>query len=250
MVNAQKMLIDELGIKKLFSVIGGSAGGFQALQWAATYPENVVSTIPIATSFRHSAQNIAFHEVGRQAITSDPNWCNGNYIDKKKSPEKGLSVARMLAHITYLSEEAFQRKFGRNLQDKLSLAYGFKTDFQVESYLKHQGQVFVDRFDANSYLYITRAMDYFDLPSQKTGGLKNIYKNSPVKFCVISFTSDWVYPTKYSKEIVDSLNAVGADVSFVEIQTDKGHDAFLLDEKEFNEIVRGFLKATANKTVF
>ena len=139
----------------------------------------------------------------------------------------------MLAHITYLSEEAFQRKFGRNLQNKLSLAYGFKTDFQVESYLKHQGQTFVDRFDANSYLYITRAMDYFDLPSQKKGGLKNIYKNTPVKFCVISFTSDWVYPTKYSKEIVDALNVVGANVSFVEIQTDKGHDAFLLDENKF-----------------
>ena len=250
MVNAQKMLIDELGIKKLLCVIGGSAGGFQALQWAANYPEIVISAIPIATSFRHSAQNIAFHEVGRQAIMSDPNWCNGNYINKKKRPEKGLSVARMLAHITYLSDEAFQRKFGRNLQNKLSLTYGFKTDFQVESYLKYQGQTFVDRFDANSYLYITRAMDYFDLPSQKKDGLKNIFKNTPVKFCVISFTSDWVYPTKYSKEIVDSLNAVGANVSFVEIQTDKGHDAFLLDEKEFNETVRGFLKATANKIGF
>ena len=246
MVKAQKMLIDELDIKQLLSVIGGSAGGFQALQWAATYPENVISAIPIATSFRHSAQNIAFHEVGRQAIMSDPDWCNGNYIDKKKTPKKGLSVARMLAHITYLSEEAFQRKFGRNLQNKLSLAYSFKTDFQVESYLKPQGKNFVDRFDANSYLYITRAMDYFDLPNQKKGGLKNIYKNTPVKFCVISFTSDWVYPTKYSKEIVDSLNAVGANVSFVEIQTDKGHDAFLLDEKEFNETVRGFLNSTAN----
>ena len=250
MVNAQKMLIDELGIEKLLSVIGGSAGGFQALQWAANYPEKVVSAIPIATSFRHSAQNIAFHEVGRQAIMSDPDWCNGDYINNKKKPEKGLSVARMLAHITYLSEEAFQRKFGRNLQNKLSLAYGFKTDFQVESYLKHQGQAFVDRFDANSYLYITRAMDYFDLPSQKKGGLENIYKNTPVKFCVISFTSDWVYPTKYSKEIVDSLNNVGANVSFVEIKTDKGHDAFLLDEKEFNETVKGFLKATATKVGF
>ena len=156
----------------------------------------------------------------------------------------------MLAHITYLSEEAFQRKFGRNLQGKVSLAYGFKTDFQVESYLKHQGLAFVGRFDANSYLYITRAMDYFDLPNQKKGGLKKIYKNSPVKFCVISFTSDWVYPTKYSKEIVDSLNTVGADVSFVEIQTDKGHDAFLLDEKEFNETVKGFLKANASKEGF
>ena len=250
MVNAQKMLIDELGIEKLLSVIGGSAGGFQALQWAANYPEKVVSAIPIATSFRHSAQNIAFHEVGRQAIMSDPDWCNGDYINNKKKPEKGLSVARMLAHITYLSEEAFQRKFGRNLQNKLSLAYGFKTDFQVESYLKHQGLAFVDRFDANSYLYITRAMDYFDLPSQKKGGLENIYKNTPVKFCVISFTSDWVYPTKYSKEIVDSLNNVGANVSFVEIKTDKGHDAFLLDEKEFNETVKGFLKATATKVGF
>ena len=250
MVNAQKMLIDELDIKKLFSVIGGSAGGFQVLQWAASYPESVVSAIPIATSFRHSAQNIAFHEVGRQAIMSDPDWCNGNYIDKKKRPEKGLSVARMLALISYLSEEAFQRKFGRNLQGKVSSAYGFKTDFQVESYLKHQGLAFVGRFDANSYLYITRAMDYFDLPNQKKGGLKKIYKNSPVKFCVISFTSDWVYPTKYSKEIVDSLNTVGADVSFVEIQTDKGHDAFLLNEKAFNETVKGFLKANASKEGF
>ena len=241
MVKAQKYLLDHFGINKLLAVIGGSMGGMQALQWASAYPEKVCTAVPIACAARHSAQNIAFHEVGRQAIMSDPNWCNGNYINKKKIPEKGLSVARMLAHITYLSEEAFQRKFGRNLQNKLSLAYGFKTDFQVESYLKHQGQVFVDRFDANSYLYITRAMDYFDLPSQKKGGLENIYKNTPVKFCVISFTSDWVYPTKYSKEIVDSLNNVGANVSFVEIKTDKGHDAFLLDEKEFNETVKGFL---------
>ena len=247
MVKAQNLLIESLKIKKLYAVVGGSMGAMQAIQWSIDFPDKIMNIIHIAGALKHSAQNIAFHEVGRQAIMNDPDWCNGNYINKKKRPEKGLSVARMLAHITYLSEEAFQRKFGRNLQNKLSLAYGFKTDFQVESYLKHQGQAFVDRFDANSYLYITRAMDYFDLPSQKKGGLKNIFKNTPVKFCVISFTSDWVYPTKYSKEIVDSLNAVGANVSFVEIQTDKGHDAFLLDEKEFNETVRGFLKATATK---
>ena len=221
----------------------------QVLEWAASYPERIYSAIPIATSYRHSAQNIAFHEVGRQAIMNDPNWLLGNYYSEKQKPRHGLSVARMIAHITYLSEGAFQKKFGRDMQSKV-LSWGFDADFQVESYLRHQGTSFVDRFDANSYLYITRAMDYFDLPSQKKGGLKNIYKNTPVKFCVISFTSDWVYPTKYSKEIVDALNAVGANVSFVEIQTDKGHDAFLLDEKEFNETVRGFLKATANKMGF
>ena len=247
MVKVQKYLIDALEIKKLFAVIGASMGAMQVLQWVIDYPEKILNAIHIAGALKHSTQNIAFHEVGRQAIMSDPSWHKGNYIKMNTKPERGLAVARMIAHITYLSEEAFQRKFGRNLQNKLSLAYDFKTDFQVESYLKHQGQAFVDRFDANSYLYITRAMDYFDLPSQKKGGLKNIYKNTPVKFCVISFTSDWVYPTKYSKEIVDSLNAVGANVSFVEIETDKGHDAFLLDEQEFNETVKGFLRATANE---
>ena len=241
MVNAQKMLIDELCIKKLFSVIGGSAGGFQVLQWAANYPENIVSAIPIATSFRHSAQNIAFHEVGRQAIMSDPDWCNGNYINKKKRPEKGLSVARMLAHITYLSEEAFQRKFGRNLQNKVSLAYGFKTDFQVESYLKHQGQVFVDRFDANSYLYITRAMDYFDLTKENDGNLSKAFIQTKTKFFIISFSSDWLYPTSENKEIVIALNAIGADVTFVEIESDKGHDSFLLNVPQFLNTLKNYI---------
>jgi len=246
MVRAQIYLLEYLGIDKLLSITGGSMGGMQVLQFASLYPNKTYSAIPIACSASHSAQNIALDELGRQAIMADPNWNNGNYFKTNLSPDKGLAIARMAAHITYLSKKSLQEKFGRKLQVKGNLKFSFDADFQIESYLRHQGSVFVDRFDANSYLYITRAMDYFDLPNQKKGGLKNIYKNTPVKFCVISFTSDWVYPTKYSKEIVDSLNTVGADVSFVEIQTDKGHDAFLLDEKEFNETVRGFLNSTAD----
>jgi len=247
MVRAQKLLIDHLGIEKLFCVTGGSMGGMQALQWAATYPERLVTAVPIATAARHSAQNIAFHEVGRQAIMADPDWCGGDYMRYGKVPRRGLAVARMAAHITYLSEQALHRRFGRNLQDRLSITYGFDADFQVESYLRHQGSTFVDRFDANSYLYITRAMDYFDLAQEYGGVLSNAFKNSPVRFCVISFTSDWLFPTAESKEIVRALNSVAANVSFVEIESDKGHDAFLLDEPEFFATLSGFLAGAAER---
>lgn len=247
MVRAQVMLLDHLGIEKLFAVIGGSMGAMQALEFAATYPDRTCAAIPIAGAARHSAQNIAFHEVGRQAIMADPDWCEGNYLAHGKSPRRGLAVARMAAHVTYLSEAALHRKFGRRLQDRSDVTYGFDADFQVESYLRHQGSTFVSRFDANSYLYITRAMDYFDLAAEHGGILANAFADTPVRFCVISFTSDWLFPTRDSRELVHALNAAAADVSFVEIDTDKGHDAFLLDEPELFQVLRGFLKGCAER---
>jgi homoserine O-acetyltransferase len=213
------------------------------LQWAASYPERVFSAIPIATGARHSSQNIAFHEVGRQAIMADPDWRGGRYIAEKVSPRKGLSVARMAAHITYLSEAALHRKFGRSLQDREALTFGFDADFQIESYLRYQGMTFVDRFDANSYLYMTRAMDYFDLAVDYGGSLASAFKGTTTRFCVMSFTSDWLFPTPESRDIVHALNAAAANVSFVEIETDKGHDSFLLDEPEMFRIIDGFLTA-------
>ena len=190
MVRAQKRLIDALGIEQLFAVIGGSMGGMQVLQWAASYPERVFAAVPIATAARHSAQNIAFHEVGRQAIMADANWCNGDYLARGVRPERGLAVARMAAHVTYLSEQALHRKFGRNLQNRQALTFGFDADFQVENYLRHQGLTFVDRFDANSYLYITRACDYFDLAAEHGGVLAQAFADTRTRFCSISFTSD------------------------------------------------------------
>jgi len=245
MVKAQAMLLDALGIEKLLCVTGGSMGGMQALQWAALYPERVVSAIPIATAARHSAQNIAFHEVGRQAIMADPDWRGGRYHAAGTQPSKGLAVARMAAHITYLSEAALQRKFGRTLQDRAEISFAFAPDFQVESYLHHQGASFVDRFDANSYLYITRAMDYFDLAADYGGVLAEAFLRSPTRFCIVSFTSDWLFPTSENKRIAHALNAAAASVSFVEIETDRGHDAFLLDEPEMLATVRGFLNSVA-----
>ncbi|HLJ65358.1 MAG TPA: homoserine O-acetyltransferase [Stellaceae bacterium] len=245
MVRAQARLIDHLGIETLFCIIGGSMGGMQALQWAASYPERVFAAVPVATAARHSAQNIAFHEVGRQAIMADPNWRNGLYLTEGLRPERGLAVARMSSHITYLSEQALHRKFGRNLQNRAALSYGFDADFQVENYLRHQGSSFVERFDANSYLYITRACDYFDLAAEHGGVLANAFRDTPTRFCAISFTSDWLYPTSESRAIVRALNAAGANVSFVEIETDKGHDAFLLEEPEFFATLRGFLDGCA-----
>src|SRR5215467_403469 len=242
-VRAQKQLIDHLGIESLFCVIGGSMGGMQVLQWAASYPDRVFAAVPIATAARHSAQNIAFHEVGRQAIMADPEWAQGNYLELGRRPSRGLAVARMAAHITYLSEQALHRKFGRQLRNRESLSYGFDADFEVESYLRHQGISFVERFDANSYLYITRAMDYFDLAADYGGVLANAFKDTPTRFCVVSFTSDWLFPTSESRAIVHALNAGGARVSFAEIVTDKGHDAFLLEEPELFGIVGGFLDA-------
>ena len=244
MVRAQCMLIDHLGIDQLFAVIGGSMGAMQVLDWAARYPERVFAAIPVAGAARHSAQNIAFHEVGRQAIMADPDWHGGDYLSHDTNPRRGLAVARMAAHITYLSETALHRKFGRNLQDRETLTFGFDADFQVESYLRHQGITFVERFDANSYLYITRAMDYFDLAAEY-GSLPAAFANTPVRFCLVSFTSDWLFPTPESRAVVHALNAVAANVSFVEIDSDKGHDAFLLDEPEFHEVLGGFLNGCA-----
>ena len=242
MVQVQARLVDALGIDQLFCVVGGSMGGMQVLEWCSSYPSRVFAAIPIATAARHSAQNIAFHEVGRQAIAADPDWCDGAYQAHGKTPDRGLAVARMAAHITYLSEPALHRKFGRNLQERKGFSYGFDADFQVESYLRHQGSVFVERFDANSYLYITRAMDYFDLAVEHGGVLANAFKGTKTRFCVISFTSDWLFPTSESRTIVRALNAVAANVSFVEVQSDKGHDAFLLDEPQFHATLRGFLQ--------
>jgi homoserine O-acetyltransferase len=240
MVRAQAMLVEAMGIETLLAVVGGSMGGMQVLQWAASYPERLFSAVCVASAARHSAQNIAFHEVGRQAIMADPDWRGGDYAVHGARPEKGLAVARMAAHITYLSEQALQRKFGRELQ-RDGLSWGFDADFQVESYLRHQGTSFVDRFDANSYLYITRAMDYFDLAAPHGGVLAEAFKAArDVRFCVLSFTSDWLYPTAESRHIVRALNAAGARASFVEIESDKGHDAFLLDEPVMDSALSGF----------
>ncbi len=247
MVRAQAQLLDHLGIASLFCVIGGSMGGMQVLEWAARYKERVFAAIPIACSARHTSQNIAFHEVGRQAVMADPDWCGGRYLEKGKNPHKGLAVARMAGHITYLSDEALQQKFGRNLQNRDAVTFGFDADFQVESYLRHQGMTFVERFDANSYLYMTRAMDYFDMAADHNGSLAEAFRDTETRFCVVSFTSDWLFPTEESRDIVQALNAVAANVSFVEIVSDKGHDAFLLDEPELNETISGFLGAAALK---
>ncbi len=247
MVRAQARLLDHLGLPDLFCVLGGSMGGMQVLEWASRYKDRVFSAIPIATAARHSSQNIAFHEVGRQAVMADPDWCGGRYLEEGKSPRKGLAVARMAAHITYLSEQALHRKFGRNLQDREKVTFGFDADFQVESYLRHQGSTFVDRFDANSYLYLTRAMDYFDLAADHGGVLANAFRDTKTHFCLVSFTSDWLFPTEESREIVHALNAVAANVSFVEIVSDKGHDAFLLDEPELFATIRGFLTGAAKR---
>ena len=243
MVKAQIYLLEYLGIDKLLAVTGGSMGGMQVLQFASSYPDKTYSAIPIACSASHSAQNIALNELGRQAIMADPNWNKGNYFKTNLSPDKGLAVARMAAHITYLSDKGLQEKFGRKLQIKGDLKFSFDADFQIESYLRHQGSVFVDRFDANSYLYITRAMDYFDLIKQFDGNLADAFKKTKAKFCVISFSSDWLYPTRENKEIVIALNACGANVGFVEINSDKGHDSFLLDVPEFLKTLSEFLNS-------
>lgn len=243
MVRAQAMLLDHLGINRLYCAIGGSMGGMQVLSLAANFPERVASAIVIASTAKHSAQNIAFHEVGRQAIMADPNWRDGSYYDDGKTPDAGLAVARMAAHITYLSEAGLTEKFGRRLQDRDSKTFGFDADFQVESYLRHQGISFTDRFDANSYLYITRATDYFDLAEEHGGRLANAFKGSQTRFCVISFDSDWLYPTSESRSIVHALNASGAPVSFVELSSPFGHDSFFLDLPDFDRVIGGFLKA-------
>ncbi|MCB1548419.1 MAG: homoserine O-acetyltransferase [Hyphomicrobiaceae bacterium] len=247
MVEAQARLVERLGIEQLFCVIGGSLGGMQVLEWAAKYKERVFCAVPIAAAARHTSQNIAFHEVGRQAVMADPDWQGGRYLELGTKPRNGLAVARMAVHITYLSEDALHLKFGRNLQDREKVTFSFNADFQVESYLRHQGSTFVDRFDANSYLYITRAMDYFDMAEAYGQTLANAFRGTKTRFCVVSFTSDWLYPTRESRQIVQALNAVAANVSFVEVESDKGHDAFLLDEPEMFATVRGFINAAAER---
>ena len=249
MVRAQRHVISELGISRLFAVVGGSMGGMQVLQWAASYPELVFAAVPMATASFHSAQNIAFNEVSRQAIFADPDWSGGRYWAEARTPARGLAVARMMAHITYLSEEALTRKFGRRLRgDPQSTAAPlslFGEMFEVESYLRHQGSSFVSRFDANAYLTITRAMDYFDIAADHDGDLAAAFAGTRTRFCVISFSSDWLFPTAQSRAVARALNRAAANVSFVEIETDKGHDAFLLDEPALDRTVRGFLAGAA-----
>ncbi|MGL1919715.1 MAG: homoserine O-acetyltransferase [Hyphomicrobiales bacterium] len=247
MVRAQTHLIDHFGIEKLFSVIGGSMGGMLVLDWAANYKHRLLSAIPIATGSHHSSQNIAFHEVGRQAVMADPKWHGGNYHEHDEQPTKGLAVARMAAHITYMSDKSLQNKFGRNLQDRDAVSFGFDADFQIESYLRHQGMSFVDRFDANSYLYLTRAMDYFDLAAQFDNSLMNAFAKTDIRFCLISFTTDWLFPPAESKVIAQALNRMAANVSYVEIDSPSGHDAFLLRETEMFNAVSGFLNSTDQK---
>ena len=242
MVKAQSLLIESLNIEKLFSVIGGSMGAMQALQWAIDFPDKILNIIHIAGALKHSAQNIAFHEVGRQAIMSDPIWKNGKYFENNEVPERGLSVARMIAHITYLSENAMHRKFGRKLQSRDIISFGFDANFQVESYLRYQGKSFVERFDANSYLYLTRAMDYFDHDETFRKNIEFSHNpNNHLKYLIVSFTSDWLFPTIESKMIVNQLNSLSREVSFLEIDTDKGHDSFLLEEPQLDDVIKGFL---------
>ena len=242
MVRAQVALLDQLGIEHLHAVVGGSMGGMLALSLAAHWPDRAARVLAIATTARHSAQNIAFHEVGRQAIMADPDWQGGDYYAGGKGPDKGLSVARMAAHITYLSEAGLTDKFGRRLQDRDAKSFGFDADFQVESYLRHQGIAFTGRFDANSYLYITRAMDYFDLAEEHGGRLADAFAGTKARFCVISFDTDWLYPTAESRAIVHALNAVAAPVSFVELSAPYGHDSFLLDVPALDRVVKGFIE--------
>ncbi len=242
MVRLQKMLVDSLGIPRLLSLSGGSMGGMQALQWAVAYPEAVVSAIPIATTARHSAQQIAFDEVGRQAIMADPDWNQGNYYDRNP-PARGLSVARMVGHITYMSDESMREKFGRRLRDKDKFGFDFSVDFEVESYLRYRGSQFVLRFDANSYLYITKALDYFDL-AEGYASLAEAFRETQARFLVISFTSDWLYPSYQSLETVKALRGLNRDVAYCELPSNYGHDAFLVDVGEQTEVVRGFLEST------
>ena len=241
MVRGLVALLDALEIETLHAVVGGSMGGMQALSLAANWPERAARVLVIASTSRHSAQNIAFHELGRQAVMADPRWNQGDYYGGE-APDSGLAVARMAAHITYLSEEALTEKFGRNLQDRDAKSFGFDADFQVESYLRYQGTGFTQRFDANSYLYITRAMDYFDLAEEHGGKLADAFAGTDARFCLVSFDSDWLYPTSESRHVVRALNAAGAAVSFVELSAPHGHDSFLLDVPALDRVVKGFIE--------
>lgn len=240
MVRAQRYLIDYLGIEKLLSVVGGSMGGMQAMEWAINYPDRLDSAVPIATTSQLSPQSIAFDWVGREAIKYDPNWNNGNY-SADHVPDRGLAAARMLAHITYLSDESMSLKFGRDLQDADSYSFDFHRDFAVESYLEHQGRRFVERFDANSYFYITRAMDYFDLAARAGGDLAKAFSTATAAFLVVSFSSDWLFPTVESRKIVNALLKNRLNVSFCEIKSAYGHDAFLLEADVLGPMLRDFL---------
>ena len=240
MVRGLVGLLDRLGIEQLHAVVGGSMGGMQALSLAANWPDRAARVLAIATTSRHSAQNIAFHELGRQAIMADPNWQQGSYYGGD-APDSGLAVARMAAHITYLSEDGLTQKFGRRLQDRAEKTFGFDADFQVESYLRYQGSGFTRRFDANSYLYITRAMDYFDIAEEHGGLLADAFRGNSARFCLVSFDSDWLYPTAESRHVVHALNAAGAPVSFVELSAPFGHDSFLLDVPALDRVIKGFL---------
>lgn len=246
MVRLQKKLVEHLGIKRLLAVAGGSMGGMQVLEWAVAYPHMVASVIPIATTARHSAQQIAFNEVGRQAIMADPDWCEGNYYGKKP-PARGLSVARMVGHITYMSDDSMREKFGRRFRSQ-EHQNNFADVFEVESYLRYRGSQFVDRFDANSYLYISKAMDLFDLTNGH-GSLAAAFERAQARFLVISFTSDWLYPTYQSLEIVSALRGRNRDVAFCELPSNYGHDAFLVDVAEQTELIRGFLTSTYREKV-
>lgn len=247
MVKAQKMLVDHLGIDKILSVVGGSIGGMQVLEWSLRYPQKVISAIPLATTTRHSALAIAFNEVARQAIMADPDWNGGNYYDGRK-PNHGLAVARMIGHITYLSDESMRHKFGRRLQNKSDFSFHFDADFEVESYLRHQGTKFVDRFDANSFLYITKAADYYDLEKQHGDGSGvKAFSQTSARFLVVSFTSDWLYPTYQSKSMVQAMKKNGLDVSFCEIEAAWGHDAFLLPNPRLTSLIKGFLESVASQ---
>lgn len=245
MVDAQRKLKEFLGIREWLSVIGGSMGGMQAIQWGIKYPDEMRSVIAIATTSRISAQSIAFNWVGREAIMDDPDWKHGEYTEQ---PEHGLATARMLAHITYLSEESMRRKFGRRLQSSDNYSYDFKKDFSVESYLEHQGSRFVERFDANSYLYITRAIDYFDVAASHGGDLKKAFAPVKCPFLVVSFSSDWLFPPEQSRELVKALLDNGVDASYCNIQSSYGHDAFLLEEETLGTILSGFLKNLYERT--
>ncbi len=238
MIVAQKHLIDYLGIKKLVSASGGSMGGLMALKWAVLYPETLKSAILVATNYRHTAQQIALHEVARQAIMSDPDWHNGDYYGKS-IPKRGLAVSRMIGHITYMSERSMEEKFGRRLKGKEKVGYDFSHDFEVESYLKYRSDNFVQRFDANSYLYISKALDYFDLAEE--ADLQKLFKGVPTKFLVITFTSDWLYPSYQSKQMVKAMKANDIDVSFIEIDTTYGHDSFLVEIEGQSKLVKHFL---------
>ncbi len=245
MVRAQKLLIDYLGIERLLAVAGGSMGGMQALEWAVSFPEKVASCIAIASTTKHSPMQIAFNEVGRQAIMADPNWKGGDYYGGDP-PDAGLAVARMIGHITYLSDESMREKFGRRLRGKESVGYDLSLDFEVESYLRYQGEVFTRRFDANTYLYITKALDYFDLCAGR-GVLVEVFRDLPddMRFLIVAFSSDWLYPPYQSKEIVHALKGSGLDCSYVEMRSSHGHDAFLLDNKDLTRLVYHFLETTA-----